>query len=385
MTQPRRAVAVDIGNTAVKVAYGDPNRGLVRWSLSLADPGWAVACVRRVIAEAGLPVRSTGRESDQEHHADLGHRSDRGPAVAPTRNAGTAIQWWVASVHRDAARRFRDAAGASGIDLDVLRIVTRADVPMPVDVDYPDRLGIDRLVGAWGAFTEFRSPLIVVDIGSAVTVDHVTDDGRFAGGAIMPGIALQIAGLASGTDALPAVTWERAGSAPLSETRSGSQADRVDPGTVVPGKNTEDAIRLGILAGIAGGIEKAVRTYREAMRGTETAARLQVVVTGGDAERIRPSLDVPHHHRPELVCRALLDLSDLGCPSPATVKVEESPPERLTDHPTSSIRCRTRHHSGCSQPNPGRISPTRTKSWVWRRGNPMRRRSRKLIGRPHNG
>lgn len=322
MKRSRRAVAVDIGNTAVKVAYGGPSGGLVRWSVSLADPGWADACVRRVVAEAGRPDRITGDESGQGHLSDPGPESlglespgseplrpesDRGLTVAPATTAGTAAQWWVASVHRDAARRFRDATAASGIDPAVLRIVTRADVPMPADVDFPDRLGIDRLVGAWGAFVEFRSPLIVVDIGSAVTVDHVTGDGRFAGGAIMPGITLQIAGLARGTDALPAVTWERARSAPLSETYADSQASRC-----VPGKTTEDAIRLGILAGIAGGIEKAVRIYRDAIRGTETARRLQVVVTGGDSERIRPSLDVAHHHRPDLVCRALLDLSNLG-------------------------------------------------------------------------
>lgn len=354
MTPARGAVAVDIGNTAVKVAFGDPSRGLVRWSVSLADAGWADACVRRIVAEAGRPEPDTGSTVGGGSSLDIGPRGDAGPNgdAGPGKPAaghgepaaghgGVSADWWVASVHRDAARQLRDAAAARGIDAGALRNVTRADVPMRADVDYPDRLGIDRLLGAWGAFIEFRSPLIVIDIGSAVTVDHVTvdeetEEGRFTGGAIMPGISLQSAGLASGTDALPDVGWERSGAEPIATAGADSGADALLPGTnrifhpgiklFAPGKNTEAAIRLGILAGIAGGIEKVVRIYEQGKRGTEHRRRLQVVVTGGDAERIRPGLNVAHHHRPDLVCRALLDLSKLRSPSPAAVQVEQTRP-----------------------------------------------------------
>ena len=63
---------------------------------------------------------------------------------------------------------------------------------------------------------------------------------EFVGGAILPGLSLQTRALASGTDALPQIAWNSGASLPT------------------PGRNTTDAIRLGVLLGLAGAVERLV-------------------------------------------------------------------------------------------------------------------------------
>jgi type III pantothenate kinase len=79
------------------------------------------------------------------------------------------------------------------------------DVPLSVRVDSPERVGIDRLLGALAANRLRRRDCgaIVVDLGTAITVDFLSADGAFEGGAILPGIAMSARALAEQTDALP--------------------------------------------------------------------------------------------------------------------------------------------------------------------------------------
>ena len=102
-------------------------------------------------------------------------------------------------------------------------------------------------------------PAIVVDAGSAVTVNLLDESGAFAGGTIFPGFRLMALALCEHTAQLPLVDI------------AGPMMDGP------PGKNTEAAIRLGILHAVAGGIDAIVR---------ETASRCSIApflfLTGGD-------------------------------------------------------------------------------------------------------
>ena len=145
---------------------------------------------------------------------------------------------------------------------------------MPLDIRNPETVGIDRLLGAFAAVRLTGSGSVIsIDAGSAVTVDLVRE-GRFAGGAILPGIRLQFSVLSQATDRLP----------PVSGSDEGDDADPAER-LEVPGKDTISAIRSGVLLGIAGAIDRLISHY------TETSDRpLPVVFTGGDAAILQPLL-----------------------------------------------------------------------------------------------
>ncbi len=287
MSGDRSVVAVDIGNSAVKLVARTADQQSVRWASPLGQPEWPQHVVSWTL----------------EHLA------------------GADLEWRIASVHRASVQRFREAISQLPKALAVSH-VTHTHVPMPIQVDQPDRLGIDRLLGAWAAYREFHSPLVVVDVGSAITIDRVSDDGTFLGGAILPGIGLQVAALASGTDALPIVDW------------------RCNSPLRIPATNTENAIRVGVLAGLAGSIDRIIELYHngdqpftgrssskaaggKVQTGRFASTATPVVLTGGDASALEPLLRHATEHRPDLVCRALLDLPRLKGPSPAVVKADD--------------------------------------------------------------
>lgn len=202
-------------------------------------------------------------------------------------------QWRIASVDRSAVGELQQAIAENADDASIEH-ATRHDVPLKTLVAQPDHLGIDRLLNAYAASNRFSPPLIVIDAGSAVTVDYVSVQSELVGGAILPGLAMQLRALATGTDALPHVSWES--TEPLA----------------TPGRDTVEAIRLGVLMGLAGAIERLVARYREMPAGS--SQNCQVVVTGGDAATLSPLLRFPHEIVANLVCRGLLDLPRSGDP-----------------------------------------------------------------------
>jgi len=158
----------------------------------------------------------------------------------------------VASVNPPALERLRRIAASL--------LVAGADFPIPIktDVDQPERVGTDRLLTALAAYRRFNRECIVVDFGTAITVNAVRADGTFAGGAIFPGLAMMARALSEGTALLPAVQAPTA--APLA------------------GRNTEEAIAAGILRGAAGAVTGLIAAARRVV-GTDA----RVVLTGGAA------------------------------------------------------------------------------------------------------
>jgi len=140
------------------------------------------------------------------------------------------------------------------------------DVPqvMPNRLDRPDKTGVDRLAAALGAVVTVGGPAVVVDAGTAVTVDCVDADGVFLGGAILPGLATQLWSLRQRTAQLPEIKVEAAPS-------------------VSVGVNTVEAISGGVFFGLVGAVDHLVRRAVE-----RVGTRATVVACGGDAALLAP-------------------------------------------------------------------------------------------------
>jgi len=186
-------------------------------------------------------------------------------AVAP----GPAVVL-VASVHDLAATRLEamiaELAATQHRQLRQRRI--RADdLPLQIDVPEPEKVGIDRLAAAAGA-NRLRSPgrpAVVVDCGTAVTVDLLSASGVFLGGAILPGAPLMATALADGTSKLPQVASLERGMPPA-----------------MPGKSTAEAIAAGIGWGFRGAVARLVVEAQQAL-----GAGAEVVLTGGWRAAVR--------------------------------------------------------------------------------------------------
>lgn len=148
----------------------------------------------------------------------------------------------------------------------------------------PRRMGVDRWVAMIGAWAEFRGSCLVVDAGTAITLDAIDGSGVHLGGQIIPGVAAMATALSASTSDIPLVR-------PLPA--------RKGPDLQMFARNTAAAVREGALNAVAGAVDRAVRTLRS--RGY----RPKTVLTGGDASRILHSLSVVPRHRPHLVLQGL--------------------------------------------------------------------------------
>ena len=145
----------------------------------------------------------------------------------------------------------------------------------------PEQLGIDRWMAMVAAFQMIDGPVIVVDCGTAVTIDLVKRDGLFAGGVIMPGLMTTLRSLELGTDA-------------IEEISSFSS----DVSSVA--KSTVDGVVAGVLLCLAGGIERVVKEQTLLSDKTPT-----VLITGGDGEKLVPYLTISTQLQPDLVLKGL--------------------------------------------------------------------------------
>lgn len=128
-------------------------------------------------------------------------------------------------------------------------------------------VGQDRLLNALGAFSRASQACVVVDCGTAITVDFVDGDGVFQGGAIGPGLNMMLRALHEQTAALPQVPFE-----PSPAVVSEADAN------VAFGKDTRRAMLLGVQSAAQGMVRALVERYATAYGGYP-----QVVATGGDA------------------------------------------------------------------------------------------------------
>jgi type III pantothenate kinase len=153
------------------------------------------------------------------------------------------------------------------------------DAPLRIQAETPAAVGPDRLAAALAAHRRFGAA-VVVDFGTAVTVDAVTSDGRFLGGAILAGPDISLGALVSGT-AMVRVKGPPEPQAP-------------------PGASTRAAVNAGLTHGLAGAVDRLVEL---------TASRLGddagLVVTGGGAALLAPLCRSQFQLLPDLVLEGL--------------------------------------------------------------------------------
>jgi type III pantothenate kinase len=147
----------------------------------------------------------------------------------------------------------------------------------------PSEVGSDRLVNAVGALVVYQPPLIIVDSGTAITLDVIGSDGAFEGGVIAPGIHLSMEALHAAAAKLPRIALQR-------------------PRRVV-GNDTVSAMQSGIFWGHVALIEGMIARIR-----TERNEALAVVATGGVASLFHGVTTAIDHFDPDLTIRGLLEI-----------------------------------------------------------------------------
>ena len=160
----------------------------------------------------------------------------------------------------------------------VFRVGRDLQVPINLSLDDATTVGQDRLLNALGAYRRAQQACVVIDVGTAVTVDFVDGVGTFQGGAIAPGPRMMLAALHGHTAALPAVEYE----AP-------------DASRGVFGKDTRHAMLLGVRASVQGLVHVLVDRYAG-----EFGAYPRVIATGGDARSLFEDDEFVEHIVPDL-------------------------------------------------------------------------------------
>jgi len=242
---------VDIGNSRVK--WAKLERGVLGAQRAAAHAGWTAADWRA-------------------------HLFDNGPvdAVLAATVAGDAS----AAALTEAARI------AAGVEP---RFITTTCEAAGVRNGYADPLllGVDRWLAVIGAYRRVRGACVVADVGTAATIDVVAADGQHRGGFIVPGPALMVSSLVSGTSDLGA---RHESSGPASGARFAV--------------NTRDAMEHGCRLAVAALIDRSVE---EAAGGQGLPALL---LTGGAAADVRPYLRCAVDCVPDLVLRGLAVLAE---------------------------------------------------------------------------
>jgi type III pantothenate kinase len=251
-----RTLALDVGNTSVTAA-------LFAGPAERAEPQ---AAERRVRAGAAAAERD--------------HWLRAARALAPDRVV-------VGSVHRFGALLADGLRPVFGARLELFERGDR--FPLRADLAEPAQVGVDRLAAALAAFTLTGGAALVVNAGTAITVDWVEAGPCFRGGAILPGRGLQARALRLWTDRLPDV-------APWADA----------PPLHLPGRSTEEAVRAGLDVGIPGQVAAALADLARA-----AGRELPVVAGGGDANWLAARLAALEGRRwnarlePFLVARGL--------------------------------------------------------------------------------
>lgn len=133
---------------------------------------------------------------------------------------------------------------------------------MPIRIDNPLEVGADRLVNAVAAYERFKAACVVVDFGTGINFDAVSEAGEYLGGAIAPGVEISLTALV-----------ERA-------ARIG-RIDLEEPETAI-GRSSRAAIQSGVIFGFAGLIDGVVRRIEDELD------QVRLLATGGLAAVIVP-------------------------------------------------------------------------------------------------
>jgi type III pantothenate kinase len=239
-------LAIDVGNTQTVIGLFDGTNLIHHWRISTND--------ERTSDEMALLVAELLRLRDIEFHPE---------------RLGIAIS---SVVPRNTAALRQMADEWFGVKAIVLEPGTR--MGMPILYDNPKEVGADRIANAVGAVDLYGGPCIVVDFGTATTLDAISDKGEYLGGAIIPGIEISLDALFARAAAL-------------------RRFELIEPRNVI-GKNTVESMQSGAIYGFAAQVDGVCNRIKDEL------GEATVVATGGLAGLIAPLSTTIQHHEPWL-------------------------------------------------------------------------------------
>ncbi len=276
---PGWVLAIDVGNSRIKVGL-------------FADPGCApfTQGEPRCLKQVGFPLGDYWNADQLEW---------------PELNSGDSIRGVIAGSNPQGIDKVIN--GWPLAKWGTPRVITHGDTfPLAIRVDAPRQVGIDRLLNAV-AVNRVRAanrPAIIVDSGTATTVDLVSADGAFCGGAILPGFELSARALHQYTALLPLISLN----------------DLVDRTPAGIGSNTRAALHSGLYWGQVGAVRELVEHLIAESSPTgdqpsATAADFQFILTGGGAPLLhKPLGEARWRSRPYLALEGLVIVDRaMGC------------------------------------------------------------------------
>jgi type III pantothenate kinase len=217
-------LAIDVGHSRVKIGAFEAGDLVESWRPDVSEP----ANVEGAIEQA--------RERLEGHDAEVVIAASNHSFVDEVEHLVKAAGW---------------GGGASRIGVDV-------DLPIAVATQEPQQTGVDRVLNVAAAYEQLKKACVVVDCGTATTVDFCGDDGTFLGGCIIPGASLMSQALHDVAPQLPV----------LRPTHTGEAF----------GTDTQSAINNGIVLAQRGLVRAAVEAHA-----MEQATWPEVIATGGEA------------------------------------------------------------------------------------------------------
>lgn len=254
-------IAIDIGNTTTVLA-------LFRQA--------------EIVAQASLPTGKLSPDAFAQTWRQLTENT-AAKNTPPSSPAG------VAAVVPAAGRAMQELLAGLGVDK-IQLLNSQEPLIMTHDLETPETTGVDRLLAARAGrelYAAGNQSLVVVQVGSAVTVDYVDREGVFRGGLILPGPEMWLealssaAGLARAKEIAEDFLW-------------------VLPAERVVGRSTREALAHGLATGLPGAVSNAVHAT---LKGAPSETK--VLLTGGWAEKLRPLLTVKTTLTPDLVLHGI--------------------------------------------------------------------------------
>lgn len=228
---PAMLLAIDIGNTNTVVGVFDDERLIASFRVT--------SNVSMTVDEAGLFVTS------------LFSRHMSAEVEQVKRVALCSVVPVLTDVYEKMVRSY--------FKVEPLIINHHLTMPITIDYPHPEEIGADRLANATAGYVRVKDAVIVVDLGTAITFDIVSEEGTYIGGVIAPGTQTAGANLAKKA-------------AQLFEVRSRKPDHAI-------GKSTAEAIKSGLYYGTIGVIDTILERIFE-----EMALQCTVLATGGEAE-----------------------------------------------------------------------------------------------------
>lgn len=249
-------LALDIGNTNIVIGIFDGSQLVAQWRLSTR---------REMTSDELAAFLKTAIDARDLKFGDV---------------QGVAVSSVVPSLTPQTVRLAREYFGCHA-----LVVGPKTDLGLVNDYQPSGDVGADRLVNGLAAWKKFGCAVLIADLGTATTVDAVSHQGHYLGGAIAPGLQIS-------TDAL----FHAAARLPRVEISAPPQA---------LGRTTVSSLQSGIVWGYVGLVKELIARCLPEVEAASDNQQVKVIATGGLAELIAPHVPIIEHIEPNLTLEGL--------------------------------------------------------------------------------